>query len=394
VVMAGALASATGAAASGGAGLPTLAVQPGQILVPTPAPTQIIPLPIIRPADLVLEQLDVTPLAGGFWKLQATLRNGTTNPKGFRMSYPGGGWLVLSRNSGGTMVVEPPAMFPAVPDGGQELAKKAIPALASGQAISLSAVTKGRAIFIAAALPNLPVIDGPKTSLPEVNKDNNSKSVDKLIPLNLTVNSALLQTFLGPLVDQCQVRFDKNDSFVKVPGVVEKHWTIGEAVMDLPWPLGEARWYVHDINLIDRQVGIEGGGLSLDLTFETNDPEIVGWVDGGPDWLAPDVNANPLKVSVRLPLSYNAWGQFFYYHDPQVAVNAHWSLNGPLPDSLLPDINGKIESAVRDLLNNPKLKAQIEFELNKQIHALLKGGRIVAANIQPTQIQLSVEVGG
>src|SRR5262249_49115105 len=140
-------------------------------------------------------------------------------PKILLASYPGGGWLVLSRSSGGTLLTDPAGypsgpLFPAVPDGGQELVKMAIPALADGQAISLSAVTKGRAIFTAAAVPNPPVLGGPTPTLPEVNKENNSKSVDTLIPLSLTVDSGLLQTFLGPLINGCQVRLDKNDSFV------------------------------------------------------------------------------------------------------------------------------------------------------------------------------------
>jgi hypothetical protein len=152
---------------------------------------------------------------------------------------------------------------------------------------------------------------------------------------------------------------------------------------------------VNDINLSSAGIGIADKSLALTMQFETGGDEIVGWVDGGPDWLAPNVNASPLNVTVKLPLTYNSAAQFFFYSSAQVSVNAHWSLNGPLPDSLLPDINGKIADGIKSMLNDDMVHAQIEYELNKQIRLqLLKGGRILSASVQPTQVNLSCEVGG
>jgi hypothetical protein len=354
------------------------------------------PVILFKFADLRLESFDITPMGGNNWKLKATLRNGSPNPTDNRQTYPGGGWLIIGRTSGGTIVSAPPAEpFAAVPDNGQQLKKVAIPALANGQAITVEVTTHGRAIFSAAAVPDPPVIDGPTFTLPEIDKTNNSKTVNKLIPLNLSINSALLQTFLGPVIDDFQIHLHKTDSYIKLPGFYNATFNIPQAKMGLPWPLGDAYWYVNNINLSSASIGIADKSLALTLQFETGGDEIVGWVDGGPDWLAPNVNASPLNVSVKLPLTYNSAAQFFYYNNPQVSVNASWSLNGPLPDSLLPDINGQIANGIKSMLNDNMVQAQIEYELNKQIRLqLLKGGRILSASVQPTQVNLSCEVGG
>jgi len=340
---------------------------------------------IVEPQpDLRLELFQVTDMGGDNWKLRATVRNGPAGGSSLIDAYPGGGSLVISRSKGGTSVVEPPSPnYPAIPDPVTVLKQVPIPALASGQAMSAEVITHGKAVFTARAA-SLAGFDS--------NLSNNSKTVSKLLSFSFTVDNTLLHAFLNPIVDTFQAHLNRKDSFVRLPGYFERFFDIPDATKGL-FPFVTAHWYVNDINLTDTRVDLASRSLSVSFNFETNGDEIVGFVDNGPDFLAPNINASPLQINIKLPLGYNSVAQCFFYGTPQVSVNAHWDLNN-LPDFLLPDINGKISDAIKKLLSETTVKQRLEFELNKQIHARLNGGRIASALINDSDVQMTVEFGG
>jgi hypothetical protein len=340
------------------------------------------PIIVEKQPDLRLDLFEVTDLGGDRYKLRATVRNATGTSI---EAYPGGGSLVISRSKGGTTVVEPPhPQYPAIPDPVTVLKSVPLPALAPGQAMSTEVETQGRAVFTARAAT---VVGQDK------NLANNSKLVSKLFPKTITINNFLLGIFLNPVVEQFQMHLHKTDSFVRLPNYFERYFNIPMAKKGLPWPLGDAYWYVNDINLTSTSIALADRSLAVNFNFETNGTEIIGYVEDGPDWMAPNINASPLKITVKLPLVYNATAQCFLYSTPQVIVNANWNLNN-LPDFLLPDINAKISAGIKSALSETTLKQRIEFELNKQVHAQLKGGRIGSVVINPDEVQLTVETGG
>jgi hypothetical protein len=321
-------------------------------------------------------------MGGGNWKLRAVLRNGPggTDPNG--APYPGGGSLEIRKTSGATQVVEPPSPnYPAIPAPSQLLRSVPIPALAKGQTITTEVMSQGKAVFVAVANP----VAGQDRSA-----SNNRMEVSKLTPFSLTINGLLLKAFLAPVVDQFQLHLHKTGSFIELPGHFHKTFDVPRSTMNLPWPLGSAIWEVNDINLDSTTLGLADRALTASFNFETSGTEIVGWVDDGPDWMAPNVNASPLRVNVKLPLGYNSAAQCFFYFSPQVTVDANWNLNN-LPDFLLPDINKKISNALKATLSDVTIKQRLEFELNKQVHAQLKGGRIVSVGIDPEEVKINVE---
>jgi hypothetical protein len=349
------------------------------VIDPEPDPEP--PVPPQKMPDLRVEAFEVTQIGADSWRLTATVRNGSSPASSQVAAYPGGGIIVLSRSTGGTTVVEPPhPQYPAIPDPSVTLRQVPIPALASGQSIVAEVVTQGRAVFTARAL----------SVGAESNFANNSKTVSKLFPKTFTIDNLLLKIFLNPIVEQFQVHLHKTDSFVRMPGVFEKYFNIPQAKKGLPWPLGDAYWYVNDINLTNTTVALADKSLAVSFNFETSGTEIIGYVEDGPDWLAPNINGSPLKVNIKLPLVFNAAAQCFAYGTPQVKMDAHWNLNN-LPDFLLPDINSKIEGGIRSALSNITIKQRLEFELNKQVHAQLKNARIGGVVINPDNVQVTVE---
>lgn len=345
--------------------------------------------------DLFLESLAAKDLGGGKFQITATLRNVACDT-----TYPGGGTLAIRRTSGGTILNnpgDPNSLFLAAPDPGQLLASKPIPPLPYGQAVQLSAVTAGRAIFTASA--DSDVDKGP---LPESNPSNNTRTLNLLISHQIVINDATIQTFLGSLLSGTKLRLDSLVSLVSIPGVLLKTWQIPVLFsFDIPPtpadPFGAtAHWYVNDINLNGIGLAIENGGLSLSMSFETDGPEIHAVVDGLSLVSAPDLNADPLEVKFKMPLSYDPGLQLFSYHDPHVEVNAHWTasglLGGLVPDSLLKQINPKLQQLLEDKLNDPALQAPIAFQLNQKIRTLLlNGGRIVSATIKSNEVDMTIE---
>lgn len=342
----------------------------------------------IAAADLVLEKLDVENLGGDRFQLTATLRNGSTT--GIGQAYPGGGQLAIERTSGGTILTKPSDAFVALPDGGTTLALRPIPALEYGQAITLSATTQGRAIFSASAVPDAYRPDVPTKPLPEKNPNNNRKEISTLIPRKHTLTSRTLTNLTSGLLNKVQIRLDRDQSYVKIPGFGEESWSIPEKQYDAF--LTKVRYYVHDINSTNVELGINQRSLALSLDFETDGSEIVGV------GVAPDINAGSITALVKLPLSYDAATQYLSYGEPEVNVNvANPSFNGPLGpllDAFLPEINQSASQSIKKLFKEPKLKRQIEYQMNQQIRDLLVlQGRIVGVTIDSNEITFDVEAG-
>jgi hypothetical protein len=169
-----------------------------------------------------------------------------------------------------------------------------------------------------------------------------------------------------------------------------------------PWTVvpfaGAAIWYVNVINSNSVSVGYQSASLNLCVGFETSGDEIIGEFDGGPDSLVPNVNGSPLQLCVGLPMTFNTFHQYFSYENPVVHMNASWSINGILPNALLPDINGKIESRVLNLFNTQGNRDQVTFRLNTMIrNSLLRDafgntGQIKGAWLADTILLLNLEV--
>lgn len=338
-------------------------------------------------ADLVLEKLEVENLGRNQIRLTAVLRNGNSTGNG--QAYPGGGQLVIERTSGGTILTKPSDAFVALPDNTTTLASQPIPPLEYGQAITLTATTQGRAIFSASAVSDRYRPDVPTQTLPEKNPRNNRKEVNTLIARKHPISSSTLGFLSSSFLNQVQIRLDRDDSYIKLPKLGEQHWTIPEKTYNVLFT--KVRYYVHDINSTQLEMGIAQGALVLSLAFETEGSEIVGV------GLLSDINSDSITAQINLPLSYDATTQYISYGVPQVSVNvAKPSFNGlmSLFDSLLPDINQSASRSIQKLFTDPKLKRQLEYQLNQQLREpFVKGGRIVNVSIGTDEITLEVEAG-
>jgi hypothetical protein len=355
-------------------------------------------------ADLILERFDVTDAGEGKFELTAVLRNGPSPASAVYRPlrgepYPGGGRLVISRTTGATVLTGEEDSAVVLPALYQELAARPIPPLAYGEAIEVTAIAEGRAIFTAGLVSDGIAAAEPPPALPEKDPGNNSQTVNKLKPGKVLLTNKLLQAFLGKALSDMRVRLDRDDSYVVIPALgVEERWKIPEMkkpVDALGVRVGRVRYHVHDINT--RTDGPEPGvslelknyALLLFLRFETEGNEVRG------SGLAPNIQAEPLDIRIRLPISYNADKQYLYYQGAQVRVNANWSFNGPLSpvlDDYLKDVNRSLESRLRSLAADPRLKRKVELAMNRQIRELIKGGRIVNAEIDPDEIRLLTEV--
>jgi hypothetical protein len=345
------------------------------------------------PADLIIESFDVKELPGNQFSLHAVLCNGDHFPLFRYDPYPGGGSLVLHRTSGGTKlsVPRPGSLFGiSSPDPGADFSIP-IPALQNNQSIEINATTTGRAIFSAYTV-----------GMTDADMSSNRKEVNKLISHAIPLNGGTVSVALGSTLGSVRMRLDRDDTFVTVPGIMDLHGPIPEESTGVI--VGSVRYYVHDINLNNIALDVADRSLIANLDFETDDDEIVGylhtWIEDS-DPAVPNINANPLRLSVKLPLGYDPANQIFTYQDAQVNIDANWTFNGPLgwgimgwaQNLLLPDINGKIKSQGEALFNNFDFHQMLQFRLNQQLHALTAGGRITGVNFDdPNQPMIYAEL--
>jgi hypothetical protein len=334
------------------------------------------------PSDLRVESLEAAQLTrgvlAGSWQIKATLKNTVK-------AFPGGGKLVIRRTTGGMVPVEPPYLFgPSVEDQGTVLAEKPIPAMAVGQTLTLETISTKRAIFTAQIVSPIGDPDDDQPEFPEGPKTNNSQSVNKLTPKQFWLDTGFLETNLAGLTSQLKLRLDKTDSYARLGSDYESHWTIG----DVPSPLGGVSSFaVRDINAESTLEIAGNNSLVLLLKFDTAGVEL--------DSPFVKLNANPVEVSVRLPLSYSAAAQFLYCADqPQIEVNAQLAGLPAQWGSVQTDFNNKIANAVRDVFSHDKVQQRLEFELNRQIREkmLKNNGRITGVVMQGS-MKIHAEVG-
>jgi hypothetical protein len=236
----------------------------------------------------------------------------------------------------------------------------------------------------------------------DADMSNNRREVNKLISHALPLNASTVSLALGSTLGSVQMRLDRDDTFVKVPGIMEMHSTIPTQSTGVI--VGAVRYYVHDINLNSVWLDVADRSLIANLDFEQNEDEIIGylhtWIDDS-DPAVPNINASPMQISVKLPLGYDPANQIFTYQDAQVNVNANWTFNGPLgwgimgwaQNILLPDINGKIKSQGEALFNNFDFHQMLQYRLNQKLHALTAGGRITGVNFDdPNQPVIYAEL--
>lgn len=351
---------------------------PVQPKPPQPKP----PITVIDiPSDLRVEGLEATQLSrgvlAGTWQIKATMKNTLK-------AFPGGGTLVIRRSTGGMIPVEPPYLFgPSSEDEGTVLAQKPIPPMAVGATLTLDAISTKRGIFTAQIVAPFADPDVNQPEFPEAPKTNNSKSVNKLTPKQFWLDTGFLETHLASLTSQLKLRLDKSDSFARL-GDYESHWTIA----DVASPNGIIpSWAVRDINYVDSLEIAGNNSLVLLMKFDTSGAELDGPF--------VDLNANPVEVTVRLPLTFSQQSQFLYCADlPQIEVNAR--LDG-LPAgwaSVQTDFNNKIANAVRDVFTHEKVQQKLEYELNRQIRdkMLKNNGRITGVALQGS-MKIHAEVG-
>jgi hypothetical protein len=373
--------------------------------VAPPAPTPL--------ADLGVVSLNVQSLGNNQFKVTATLENippppvlkpsfiigggGPVFTPG--VTYPGGGVFRITRTDGGTSIsLQPNGTVLDTPDPIQTIASMPIPSLAPGKTIQLSTTVTGRAIFTASAGPAFIATTGLASNIPgnfllfpETNPLNDSKTVDTLIPHTYPINTFTLGLVpaINNAVQNAQFRLDANDSYVSIPGIVDQHFQIpGKTVSIGVGPFSfSATYTVNNLVSTSTALSYEQGGLAITVKFANNNHALHTTSS-----LAPDIGVTNLQVKVLLPLSYDANGQYLNFIYPKVTVTGNWSANGllgPVFDLLLPDINSKIASGLTSAIQ-PKL-GLLSFQLNKPLHDLTAGGRIVSADIQQDQMILSVE---
>ncbi len=102
-----------------------------------------------------------------------------------------------------------------------------------------------------------------------------------------------------------------------------------------------------------------------------------------------------------MPYPYKAYSRFlvhcysrayFLAGNASVTVTGDWNadgLAGPLFDLLLPDINKEFSSTLAGIIDAHL--DTLSYQITKPIHDQVTGGRIVSADIEATQMNVSVE---
>jgi hypothetical protein len=339
----------------------------------------IITQPIVKlKPDLKLEALSVTPQGTG-WLITATLKNTLGE-------YPGGGQFLLTRSSGGTSVPEPSANpndpWLIFPDQGTKLASKPIPKMSVGQTLSLSALSAKRGIFRAEAAsigPSGPDMDDG-SPVDDANSSNNSMQVNKLIPKTSNLDVGWVGAYLDVLTSSIRIKLDRYDAYTQIVGFpYESHFAAPEVLKYLGNGV-TGHWRVSSVNYQSGVKGVADNRLNLGLTFEKNGAELSGYATGpgAPEAEVESYDADPIQVSVSLPLTYQAGIQLIGLGAPVVSVNAPLkSLPGSMA-FLQTDFNNKLRNAVQDMFANESAQRWMEYQLNKKVREqMLKGyGRI------------------
>jgi len=339
--------------------------------------------------DLTLDDLTIRSCDGGY-VVSARLRNGeATRTK----PYDGGGTIVLERSSGALQNTATPfaSNVPAV-----QLASVKIPALAGGASVTISAISDVRGIFRVRAFSDAP----GSVERPAVLPGDGAKVLTRsnLHADSVTVNTALLNFATTNTLGAAQLRLDRDESWVRIPGLYDKTFSIPIKVINSP--LTNAYYYLHDVRSDGVQREFKNGGLDICIDFETDETELIGYVEtllGDWDGGAPDGNADPFQVCINIPITFNAQGQrlFFDAANLKVRSNVQWDFNGPLggyiESEYRSEINGEIEQRFKDLLLEGNVGEQMTADFNDAIKTLVKGARITDFHFDDDALVIEIE---
>jgi hypothetical protein len=343
----------------------------GLVLGPNPI------LDFTSPPDLAVDKLNISPLGNNNYVVFAHLQNIAQGPGA--QAYPGGGEFVLTGTSGG-IVHEPGNLSNGQVDPSYTLASMPIPALAPGAGINLQVEATGRAIFTAAAVPTF---DQAARGLPEANPNNDSMTVSNLVHEDLPINTTTLNLALGNSLAQAQVKLDNGDSYIKIPGLFEKHFQIpGQDESVGPFTV---TYYVNDLESTGVSLAYENAALVLTVNFADKEDALQT------PSIAPDISVKNLQIQVTLPLGYDPAQELIYYHDPSVSVNGDWSADGPigfLLDGLTSSISQQVSNQVVQYFNDPSNQEQINDQLTNLVRL---GGRIDGVDVGPMQATAHVD---
>jgi hypothetical protein len=190
--------------------------------------------------------------------------------------------------------------------------------------------------------------------------------------LNSTVQGTQLHLDnYGPLHGQSHQQ--DNASFLRWGGVTYP-FTLPEIQYDLDCgtfcpDIGQARFYVDDMNMTSIAVGWLRPSFRGTLAFESNGPEVKGWFTDATtgiesDSLMPDVNIDNARLAVALtPI---AEGGRLSYRVASVSLSANIQATGPCGfiwdvcnffTSYKAKIKSEIENGVRTKLSDPSVRA-------------------------------------
>lgn len=346
-----------------------------------------------KPRDLHLDRspdLTVGNLAlrqsGSGYRVSAELCNGES----WTNRYEGGGTLLLERSSGAAQPVDLPFtnLTPAT-----ELARVSIPALAGGECVGIAADSGVRGIFVARAFSD----EAGSVERPAVLPGPGAKSarMGNLVGRSVTVNDELLSQVTTPTLGSAEVRLDRDESYVRIPGLYDQ--TFGIPAHLVPTLVKDAYYYVHDVKSTNLSRGFREGGLEVCIDFETDDTELIGYVEtllGDLDEAAPDGNADPFRVCLLVPIEFH--GAFVAFDDEHVSVSSdvQWDFNGPLGDYIrteyASDINDEIEGQFRKLLIG-RVGDRMSADFNVAIQGLVNGARITGYHLVNGELVIDIE---
>jgi hypothetical protein len=338
-----------------------------------------------RDPDLIVGNLSIAQ-SGPKYRVSAELCNGGS----WTNTYGGGGTLLLERSSGGVLPVDLPfaTLAPAI-----ELARVPILALAGGECARIAADSDVRGIFVVRAFSDEPgsverpaVLPGPGAK---------SLSVANLIGRSVRVNDTMLSVATTSTLGAAQVRLDRDESYVRIPGLYEKTFRIATHVV--PTFVKDAHYYIHDVNTTNLSRGFREGGLEICMDFETDDTELIGYVKtvlGDFDEAAPDGNADPFQVCLLVPVAFH--GALLAFDDQEISVTSHvqWDFNGVLGDYIRneysSDINREIEGQFREMLSG-NVGARLSAEFNDAIQSVVQGARITGYHLEDGALVIDIE---
>jgi hypothetical protein len=314
----------------------------------------------IQPADLIVGNFDFRSLNNDKYQVTVTLSNGTylQSLLGPGQTYPGGGTFEIDRMTGGTDLNDPGSLFVTKVDPGSVIAQMPIPMIPYGQSITLTGVMTGRAIISAGAFAPLSGPDAPMQTLPEINPDNDIKTVDYLTHKSITLNSKAVSKLLGSSLLGMHMKFNGNFSSMNIPGFSTRSYSEPDIVLNRLYSNGTSTYTANNIGSTSTTAAYQNGALILTVHFANSNYALNSGTG--------HISVKNLAVTVKLPLAYNAVMQFVEHNKPTVQVSGVWTahVSSKLLTPDVAEINSQIQLQVSKMFNEPTLSEQLDFWFN------------------------------